>query len=186
MRGPKIVALLGVIATLGAIQCTAWDPAVGVRCDQYPAYCTHHGDASTEDAGPVPDASAPVAADAAPTGQTISFARDIRPLMNRSETDPAGPGCSHCHYKNTGTEQGIIEGQLDMTTLASLRRGGKTSQSRIVVPGDPDHSAIVQKLRGTYPVGARMPWSGPPYWSDAEIQLMATWIAQGARGGDDE
>jgi hypothetical protein len=107
--------------------------------------------------------------------------------MNRGETDPAGPECSHCHYTTMGTQQGIIEGQLDMTTLGSLRRGGKTSQGgRIVIPGDPENSVIVQKLRGTYPVGARMPWSGPPYWTDAEIQLMANWIAQGARGADDE
>src|SRR6185295_12852577 len=96
-------------------------------------------------------------------GVPISFAHDIRPLINRSGSDPSGPGCSNCHYRGVGTQQGIIEGQFDLTTLGDLRKGGGTSHDTIIVPGNPEGSAIIQKLRGTYPQGSRMPWDGPPY-----------------------
>lgn len=182
-------ALAFVLCAAAAGACSDWDPAVGVRCDDYPMFCrspagpSDGGGADLAEGG---SASAPDGGADASRPSTVSFARDIRPLMDRSETDPRGPGCSECHYTTRGRQLGILNGQLDMTTLGKLRRGGKTSSARIIVPGDPDASAIVQKLRGTYPIGSRMPWNGPPYWSDAEIQLVATWIAEGARGADDE
>ena len=73
-----------------------------------------------------------------------------------------------------------------MATLGALRKGGKTSGANIVIPGSPDASAIVQKLMGTYAFGSRMPKNGPPYWTAAEIGLVRTWIAEGARGSDSE
>ncbi len=116
----------------------------------------------------------------------VSFARDIRPIMNRLKDDPSGPGCASCHYTTSGDHQGIDLGGLDMTSLGSLRKGGITSAGTIAIPGNPDGSAIVQKLRGTYKLGARMPRSGPPYLTDAEIQLFVDWIAAGAKGEDSE
>jgi len=62
-------------------------------------------------------------------------------------------------------------GGLDLSTLGALRRGGATSGARIVVAGDPDASVIVQKLRGTYPYGARMPRLGVT-WGDDEMALL--------------
>ena len=73
-----------------------------------------------------------------------------------------------------------------MSTLGGLRKGGSTTRSTIVVPGNPAASGIVQKLHGTYATGVRMPFSGPPYWSDAQIALVERWIAEGAKGGDSE
>lgn len=193
MTGPSLristIAFLVVSASVGA--CSDWDAAVGVRCAEYPEFCrspaatpsggSGDGGAPADASAPTPDGGGDGAAPA-----TVSFRRDIRPLMDRSETDPRGPGCSACHYTTTGNQLGILDGQLDMTTLGKLRRGGKTSKDTILVPGDPDGSALVQKLRGTYPVGSRMPWNGPPYWTDAEVRLVATWIAEGAQGADDE
>jgi hypothetical protein len=190
-------AVLVVLSALSTA-CSDWDAAVGVRCTEAPAFCRApttgtqtdggagggDGGTTTTDGGtptPITDGGVDGAAP-----MTVLFGRDIRPLMNRTETDPTGPGCSACHYTTTGTQIGILDGQLDMTTLGKLRRGGKTSANNIIVPGKPDASALVQKLRGTYAVGSRMPWNGPPYWTDAEIQLVATWIAEGARGADDE
>ena len=42
----------------------------------------------------------------------------------------------------------------------------------------------MKKLQGVDPEGARMPRGGP-FWSDAEIQLMIDWIAEGAPGADE-
>jgi hypothetical protein len=118
---------------------------------------------------------------------SVSFAATIRPWMNRSAQDPEGHGCKACHYTTATNPTGIEIGGLDLTTLASLRRGGVTSGANIVVPGRPCESALVQKLRGDYgPVPVRMPKDGPPYWPSLWIQAVSDWIAEGAHGADDE
>lgn len=119
-------------------------------------------------------------------GPTVSFARDIRPLIKRNANDPDAKGCYPCHDGRAAKHVGVDLGGLDLSTLGKLREGGGTSGSKVVVPGDPGASAIVQKLRGSYPYGTRMPKSGPPFWSDYEIGLVEQWIAEGALGDDDE
>jgi hypothetical protein len=142
--------------------------------------------ASCSDLAPLVGKPAPIVESetASPTG--VSFARDIRPLMNRSVDDPSGRGCKACHDPRASVHIGTDLGGLDFTTLKSLREGGGTSGRNIIIPGKPDDSALVQKLRGTYAYGTRMPKNGPPFWSKAEIQLVVDWIAQGAKGRDDE
>ena len=75
---------------------------------------------------------------------------------------------------------------LDLSTLGKLRKGGGTSGKGIVVPFDSKGSAIVQKLKGTYAFGTRMPKDGPAFWRDEDIQKVVDWIDQGAEGADDE
>jgi len=116
----------------------------------------------------------------------VSFAKDIRPLMDRSATDPSGHGCITCHYSTQPSHLCTDISGLDLATLGALRRGGATSASTIVIPGKPCESALVQKLQGDYFVGLQMPKDGPPFWSQAEIQLVIDWIAEGATGDDDE
>lgn len=116
----------------------------------------------------------------------VSFSRDIRPLIKRSATDPDAKGCFPCHDGRAPKHVGLDLGGLDLSTLGKLREGGGTSGSKIVVPGDPAASALVQKLRGTYAYGTRMPKSGPPFWTEEEIALVEQWIREGAQGGDDE
>jgi len=119
-------------------------------------------------------------------GAPVVFGRDIRPLMDRSSTDPTGHGCKACHYATLPFHPGTDASGLDLSTLGSLRRGGNDTHQNIVVPYSPEGSAIVQKLRGTFSIGARMPRNGPPYWSEDEIELVERWIAQGAKGDDEE
>ncbi|MCL2450528.1 MAG: hypothetical protein FWD17_16390 [Polyangiaceae bacterium] len=131
-------------------------------------------------------APACVDADSDPTAD-VPFASMIRPWMDRSETDPLAHGCKRCHYASAPEPMGIELGGLDMTTLASLRRGGRTSGTNIVIPGKPCESVLVQKLRGDYGAApARMPKDGPPYWPDNWIQAVSDWIAEGAHGADDD
>jgi len=106
----------------------------------------------------------------------ISFAADIRPLMDR----PRGmAGCS-CHTPTNGLPSGIEQSGLDLGSIHSLRQGGRTSGTDIVIPGDPCSSLIVQKLESTPPFGSRMPLDGPPYLEPEEIMLIRDWIAEGA------
>jgi hypothetical protein len=124
-------------------------------------------------------------ADSDPT-HAVSFASQIRPLMDRTATDPNGHGCIVCHYSTQSSHPCVDISGLDVATLGALRKGGNTSGANIIVAGKPCESALLQKLQGTYPSGLRMPKDGPPFWSDQEIQLVHDWLAEGANGGDAE
>lgn len=106
----------------------------------------------------------------------VSFARDLRPLFDRPRTMG---GCS-CHTPTNGTPSGIELGGLDLGSVATLKQGGHTSGSDIIVAGDPCRSVIMQKLGDTPPFGARMPLDGPAYLTAEEMALVHDWIAEGA------
>jgi hypothetical protein len=98
---------------------------------------------------------------------SVSFARDIRPLLGKS------PGGCGCHASNSASS-------FNLGTYESLRRGGLNSGTRIIVPGKPCDSILAQKLGLAPPFGARMPYNGPPFYSAAELTLVRDWIAEGA------
>lgn len=106
----------------------------------------------------------------------VSFKDDVFPLLERMSPEP---GCG-CHMPSSRRPVGIQLSGLDLSSYASLRRGGTTSLEEIVVPGDPCSSILVQKLSPAPPFGARMPSSGPPYLTPSERALIADWIAEGA------
>lgn len=112
---------------------------------------------------------------------TVSFKAQVRPLMGGAHGARA---CGDCHAEGKNTQEGFLASHLDVTTLGKLRKGGTNTADDIIVPGSPCKSAVVEKLRGTY-AGARMP-KGGPYWSPEDIQVMMDWIAEGAKGADDE
>jgi hypothetical protein len=127
----------------------------------------------------VPDVGPPLAGTCDNTDTNpevdVSFSAQIRPLLTRS------PGGCICHMP-TSTELGPatqIVG-LNLGTLASLRAGGVTSGSQIVVEGEPCASIMYQKVSEAPPYGSRMPLNGPPYLTRDERQLLHDWIAEGA------
>ncbi len=105
----------------------------------------------------------PVMAKAATGKETVSFASQIAPLLIDN--------CTGCHIDAMNDRGG-----LRMDTLAQLLRGGDSGS--VVAPGRGEASLLVQKLRGT--VGDRMPAGGRPPLSDDAIQLVSTWIDEGA------
>lgn len=48
----------------------------------------------------------------------------------------------------------------------------------VVLPGKPDQSPIIKAVKGT--TKPRMPKNGPPWLTDAQIELLEKWIASGA------
>lgn len=100
----------------------------------------------------------------APTGkETVSFAGDIAPLLVGS--------CKGCHI-----EAMQARGGLTLDNFARLLRGGDSGA--IIVPGNAEESLLVKKLKGL--VGDRMPAGGKPAFTDQQIQLVSTWINEGA------
>lgn len=97
----------------------------------------------------------------------VSLAVDVRPLMYRS------PGGCSCHASTSTSGFNLASYQL-------LRRGGLNSGEQIIVPGAPCDSILVQKLGPTPPFGSRMPFNGPPYFTQDELAVVIDWIAEGA------
>ncbi|MFQ5640653.1 MAG: hypothetical protein ACE5IR_21955 [bacterium] len=100
--------------------------------------------------------------------------------------------CTRCHspggigFIQTG---GNDNNGLDLTrgnaygklvNQPTFEEPGTAPQLR-VAPGDPDGSYIIQKISSDSPkFGRRMPLDGPPYLSQADIQLIRDWITEGA------
>lgn len=106
---------------------------------------------------------------------TVSFSRNIRPLITRT----AG-GCAACHVPSGGAPgPGTRLSGLDLSSLAALRNGGVGSGPDIVITGQPCASIIYQKVSPAPPFGSRMPLGGP-YLTAEEIGLLHDWVAEGA------
>ena len=124
-----------------------------------------------------PDVGPPLAGGCKPDDSdpevAVSFSQDIRPLFDR----PGSEGGCGCH--NSGGI-GVQLSGFDMSSFGVLMQGGEVSGREIVVPGDPCNSQLLQKLSASPAVGARMPLSGPPFFSADEERLVHDWIAEGA------
>jgi len=170
-----------VLATsLTLLLTSACEPELGALRSDLDAGTPDDAALSSSDAFAVSEDGAVVEGGIVPP---VNFARDIRPILGRSDGPPAG--CKRCHYRASPAPQGYDLGGIDLTTLGTLRKGGISSGPEIVIPGDPDRSVIVKKLEGTYSRGARMPKDLTPL-SASEIALIRRWIAEGAVGGDNE
>jgi cytochrome c553 len=91
------------------------------------------------------------------------FETEVRPLLQ-----------SHCGRCHGGKAR---KAELDLTTLAALRRGGESGP--VVVPGKPDDSRLYQLVRD-----GKMPRDGKAKLTPADVALLRRWISGGARGRD--
>ena len=98
---------------------------------------------------------------AEPSDAPVSFAKDLRPLLNAN--------CNACHKPEKS------KADLDMTTYASLMKGGK--KGAVVVPGEPGKSKLLTLCIGDEP---EMPPEGDPLTKD-QSALIERWIKQGAK-----
>jgi hypothetical protein len=103
----------------------------------------------------------------------VTYAAHVVPLLDEY--------CYRCHTPAGRTPIGIEIGGLDLSTYESLRAGGVIAGARIVVPGNPCRSVLIEKVADLPSFGGRMPLNGPPWLEEDEIQLLFDWIAEGAR-----
>jgi hypothetical protein len=67
---------------------------------------------------------------------------------------------------------------LSLDSYALLMKGSR--RGPVVVAGDPAKSELIRRLKGTSE--PRMPFTGPPWLDEGEVQLIEQWIAGGAPG----
>lgn len=119
------------------------------------------------------------------TPGSLSFAGQIQPIFDTN--------CIRCHapggvgFIETG---GAQNNGLDLTRGSSYGKlvnqptfqAPEISPRWRVLPNEPDSSYVIQKSTSDSPKsGNRMPKDGPPFLSQSEIQLLRTWIEQGAQ-----
>jgi len=109
----------------------------------------------------------------------IGCGKGIRPLRTVQQIFTQSCALSSCH--SSITRQGGLA--LDDEGVSYRALVGRPSQGAVgetlVVPGDPDNSYLIKKLKGTASVGDQMPQGGEPL-SKGTIKLIEQWIARGA------
>src|SRR5512142_771794 len=118
--------------------------------------------AGCRDLGTAPELVGTGPSNPPPSQGTLSFNTDILPILQRY-------GCAGCH----GGSGGLFVG-----SVTTLEQGGLHGPA--VVAGNGAGSNIVKKLSPNPPFGDRMPQGGP-YLADSTIQVIKTWIDQGAK-----
>ena len=116
---------------------------------------------------PMPDSPAMPKLTRPKGGETISFRRDVAPVLVEH--------CIECHGPRRPSAR------LNLSQFTGLLRGGDNGP--ILMPGKPEESLLIQKLRGKR--GRRMPLRKPPL-NEQQIARIATWIAEGATFDGDQ
>jgi len=127
-----------------------WRPAAALVAAAILALGTGSRVARSEDAPPAPD-----------------FQRDVQPIFSEH--------CGHCH----GVDEQSRKGDLRLDIRQHALEGGESGQPAIV-PGKPEDSELVSRIRSDDP-GTIMP---PPHekkpLTAAQIATLERWIAAGA------
>lgn len=109
-----------------------------------------------------------VAAVATAADKEVSFKREVQPLLQAS--------CGECHSPGG---KGESKSGVLLDSYQHLMRG--TKYGPIVVPKESINSVLVQLLEGAHvDPSIRMP-HGKVKLSDPSIQVIRTWIDQGAK-----
>ena len=98
-------------------------------------------------------------------GESLSFAEDIYPLLAR---------CTSCHGLEPTLSEGPTAAYDALVDVESSLEG-----HTYVVPGEPDASYLLEKIKAEDP-GNRMPRGGEPLPPES-VELVEEWIIEGAR-----
>lgn len=85
--------------------------------------------------------------------------------------------CVKCHR-----DDGLMGSAPEGFRLTSYDATLSSADRVRVVPGNPAASELVRRVLGQ--ARPRMPFDGPPYLPDDDVQLIIDWIAQGARDSE--
>jgi mono/diheme cytochrome c family protein len=99
--------------------------------------------------------------------QPVTYA-DVKPVFEQY--------CVSCHQPG---RPGYEESGFDMTGYDAVMKG--TRFGAVVLPGEPRTSTLLMLLEGRADPSIKMPHGVAPAPSEAEIETIREWVAQGAR-----
>ncbi len=94
--------------------------------------------------------------------QTVSFNRDIRPILSEN--------CFHCHGPDKGRREAEL--QLDVREAAL--------EAKAFIPGKAEESELVRRILATDPEDRMPPEDSHRSLTEAQKQLLKRWINEGA------
>lgn len=97
----------------------------------------------------------------------IDFNADVKPILNKK--------CISCH--GGVKQQGGFSVLFREEALAATKSGKPA-----IIPGHPEESEFIKRLKSDDPE-ERMPYKHPAL-DDSEIDILSTWVKQGAKWGD--
>ena len=100
-------------------------------------------------------------------GEPVVFNRDIRPILSKNCFACHGPDAAH------GQKAGL---RLDLAEFAL--KGGESGKPAIV-PGKPEESQLVKRIRSTDPDAIMPPPESHLELKPEEKELLVRWVAQG-------
>lgn len=95
----------------------------------------------------------------------VSFGSDVAPVLRNY--------CAACHNDED------LEAEFSVETFRALKQGGE-SEKKMIVPGQPDQSYLIQVLTGD--AKPKMPPKRETQLEEAHIALLSKWIEEGAKG----
>ncbi|MEH6386856.1 hypothetical protein [Pseudomonas profundi] len=114
-----------------------------------------------------------VSASAAVEDGSVSFTQAVIPVLRTQ--------CATCHM--TGTEPGNLKLYPSAAYDSIVEAKSPGTGATLVVPGNPDSSYLLHKIKGTHlehgGTGGRMPFGQRPLADDV-ISVIEKWIDQGA------
>ncbi len=139
------------------------------------------------DAQGLPQGQTPPPTEEPPTGEPPTEEPETNGVtLAQLQTNIFGAICSRCHTGATAPRGLRLDSEDNSYAFLVNRAADEVPSLMRVNPGKPDESYIIRKLEGAADiVGSRMPLGGP-YLSQAEIDQVRDWIANGAprAGGD--
>lgn len=99
----------------------------------------------------------------------VSFSEDVQPILKEK--------CLKCHQEGG---KGFEKNGLSMVTYQNLMKG--TNFGAVIEPGSSVSSTLVRLISGNADPSLKMPHgSGNKPLSESEIEVIKTWIDQGAK-----
>ncbi len=101
----------------------------------------------------------------------VDYRRDIQPILSNY--------CYHCHGPDTASREAGLRLDLRESALAFKNKSGVYT----IVPGKPDESELVRRVESHDP-DLMMPQDKDKLLTKDQIELLRTWIAEGAEFRD--
>jgi len=102
----------------------------------------------------------------------------LQPTLASIQDNVFTPICIGCH-SGANAPQGLqLTAGNSAANLINMPAPRDATQIR-VIPGNPDGSLLIQKLKGTQTLGAQMPLGQPPL-DPSTIAVISQWITNGA------